>query len=67
MIKEANANLILEFIKANKMTIKDFCEQSKIGTTTYYNIIHGKAVRIDKIYFIAKTMKVDVTELFKEN
>ena len=63
MIKTIDVNLILEFRKANKMSIKKFCEQSNIGTTTYYKIINKKGVKEQTLSGIANTMNISLAEL----
>ena len=63
MNKQVNANLILEFRKANKMTIKEFCEQSNIGTTAYYRIMKGKNTKVQTLFGIARLMNVSMTQL----
>ena len=65
MKREVKGNLILEFRKATKMSVKEFCEQSYIGTTTYYKIINGESIKIETLYGIARTMDVSLTDLLK--
>ena len=67
MTREVNVNLILEFRKATKMTVKEFCERSNIGTTTYYKIINKKNAKIETLNGVAKTMKISVLNLLNEN
>ena len=67
MTKEVNVNLILEFRKANKMSIKVFCDQCNIGTTTYYKIINGSSVKDQTLSGIAQIMNISVEDLLKEN
>ena len=67
MNREVNVNLILEFRKTNKMSVKEFCEQSNIGATTYYRIIKEKQAKIETLYGIARTMNISVVDLLKEN
>lgn len=65
MKREVNVNLILEFRKTTEMSVKEFCEQSNIGTTTYYKIIKGESIKIETSYGIARTMNVSITDLLK--
>ena len=67
MTKEINVDLIIKFRKTNKMSIKEFCEQSNIGTTTYYKIIHGIGVKDQTLSGIAQTMNISVGDLLKDN
>ena len=61
--KRVKVNLILEFRKANKMSIKTFCDLSNIGTTTYYKIIGGSKVKVQTLDGILETMNISIDEL----
>ena len=62
MNKEANANLIVEFRKANKMSVKEFCEKSNIAISTYYKIIKGSVPKLQTLFGIARTMSISVVD-----
>ena len=64
MNKKVNVDLILQFKKANKLTIEEFCKQCNICVRTYYKIIKGKSANLQSLFGIARAMNVQLTELF---
>ena len=62
-----NVKLILDFIKSNKLTIREFCKSCHIGTTTFYKIINGKDFEITALFKIAKRMNMPVHLFFAED
>ncbi len=60
-----NAGLIKEYIKANKLTVKEFCKQCKISVNTYYKIINGKNCDLVMLYRITKKLGIFIHDIFK--
>lgn len=60
-----NVDLIKEHIKTNNLTKREFCKQCNISVSTLYKILQGKT-NFDLVFIfrIAKSMKVEVKDLF---
>ena len=59
--------LITNYIKSHKLTIKEFCMRCKISTNIYYKIINNKInIKINNLFKIANLLKIDVYQLLNE-
>lgn len=54
MEKRINVKLILDYIKENNLTRKEFCEQCDINLSTFYRIINNKNNKLIPMIKIAK-------------
>lgn len=59
-----NAQLILNYIKDNNLTKKEFCKRCKVKASTFYNIINCKNFNMTNLIKIAKTMNVPLYMFF---
>lgn len=59
-----NVEMILEYIKSNNLTNKEFCKQCRISTSTFYRIMNNKNFNLVSLFKIAKKMNVRVCQLF---
>ena len=65
MKSEVNSKLILEYRKANRLTIKEFCKKCNISAPTYYKLLkYGNDYQITTLFNIARAMNVSISELF---
>ena len=64
MQDKLNVKIIEEYIKANKLTIKNFCMQCNISVSTFYRIIHGKDFNLLSLFRIAKTINLQIHKFF---
>lgn len=64
MNKKMNVNLITEYIAANQLTVKEFCKQCQISTSTYYRIMSGKDCNLLSLFHIAKAMNIPLQQFF---
>ncbi|MCI8596421.1 MAG: helix-turn-helix transcriptional regulator [Clostridia bacterium] len=60
-----NVELIKQYIKENKLSVKEFCKQCKVSVSTYYKIINGKNFDLIYLYRIAKRLHLSIHEIFK--
>lgn len=60
-----NAQLILNYIKENKLTKRKFCKQCNISLYSFYKIIHDKNFNILYLFRVAKRLGIHVCEFFK--
>ena len=61
-----NFELIENYIKEYNLTVKKFCELSKISVTLYYKLKNNKNTLITAYYKIARTMNIPIHILFKQ-
>lgn len=63
---ELNIFIITKYIKENKLTIKQFCAICKLSYNTLRKIVKGqKNIRISSLFKIARTLKIELYQLFK--
>lgn len=58
-----NTKLILNYIKLNNLTKREFCKQCDINESTFYRIMKQKNTYIMPLVKIAKKINVKVREL----
>lgn len=66
MNSHVNKSLIEKYLKANKLSKKEFCKKCKIGISTLRRVMSDKDVYLISLFRIAKKMKIPVSELFVE-
>ena len=66
MNRKVNVDLILQFRESTKMSIKEFCERSNIGITTYYSIVKNRMAKVETLYGIARTMNISLNQLLNQ-
>ena len=61
-----NLDIIKNYLKENKMSVKDFCGEVEISKYMYYKIING-SLDFDAgiLLRIAKFMKIELCRFFK--
>ena len=69
--KKSNAGrldeqIIINFIKDNNLTVKEFCRRCGISQSTYYKIIKGRNFNLLALFRIAKYMNLRVHRFFKD-
>lgn len=62
-----NTQIISEYIESNHLTVKEFCNNCKIGVTTYYKIMNGKNFGFAALLRIARYMKLPFTDFLYKN
>lgn len=60
-------DLITNYIKANRMTRKEFCKQCNISLSTFYKIMRGKNCRLSALWKISRVMHLQIYELIQAN
>ena len=65
MDNKVNVKIIVEYLKENNLTRKEFCRQCRISTSTFYKIINGNDFGLQSLFRIAKRMDIRICELFK--
>lgn len=60
-----NVDMILQYIKMNRLTKKEFCKQCQISTSTFYKITRNENFHLIALFKIAKNMDVKVSQLIK--
>ncbi len=65
MEKLINLNLISAYMKDRHLTVKDFCRQCAISSSTYYNIMQGKNVNLKVLFRIAKRTGIELHRFFR--
>ena len=60
-----NIDLIKNYIKENKLTIKEFCKLCNISVSAYYRVVNNKNCRFSHIFNLLRLMKIRVHQLFK--
>ena len=64
MNKYYRTDLIKQFRKENKLTIKRFCRMCKISSYTYYKIINQELdCKITNLFRVAQAMNLSMSEL----
>lgn len=58
-----NTTLILNFIKNNNLTKKEFCKLCKLSKTSFYNILSNRNVSTLSMLKVAIFMKVKLKDL----
>ncbi len=64
MKDKLNVKLIEKYIKTNNLSIKNFCKQCNISTSTFYRIMQGKDFNLLSLFRIAKNMNLPIHEFF---
>ena len=65
MEQKINVEIITDYISANRLTKKEFCEKCKIGISTLYSIFKQKNVDVLSLFKIAKAINVPLYRFFK--
>ncbi|MDE6585193.1 MAG: helix-turn-helix domain-containing protein [Clostridia bacterium] len=65
MNNKLNTKLILDYIKNNNLTKKEFCRKCKISTSTLYKIINEKDFQLIALFKIAKIMNLKPYRFFE--
>lgn len=63
-MNKINVNLIREYLRMNKLTIKEFCEQCKISRSTFYRITKGEDFNLLFLLKIAKKINKNLCDFF---
>lgn len=54
-------------LKAKGFTVTDIIEKSKVGRTTFYDIMRGKQIpKIDTAVAISRALQADIKEVFPQ-
>ena len=53
-----NTDIILEYIKINGFSKKEFCKQCQISVSTFYRIMQGRDFNLVSLFKIARKMNV---------
>lgn len=64
-MNELKFNIITKYIETQNITIKEFCKQCNISTSTYYRIMKGKDFNLISLFRIAKKMNIRIHIFFK--
>lgn len=64
MNKKLKTEIIEEYIKNNKITVKEFCKQCGISTSTYYRMMSGKDFYLNSLLGIAKKLNLCLHQFF---
>ena len=67
MEERVNAQLILDYIKDNNLTKKEFCQRCKVNVSTFYSFINGKNFNMTNLLRMAKTMNVPLHKFFEND
>ncbi len=59
-----NFNLIYNYIKTHKLTVKSFCKLSRISTKSFYKIQRTNDFSMIILLKIAKSLDVELKDLF---
>ncbi len=67
MLKDVIKTEVFEdYMKEHKLSKSRFCEVCGIGVATYNRIISRQNFRISALFKIAKVIKVEVCQMFKD-
>lgn len=66
MESHVSGQMILDFIKDNQLTKKEFCKQCKISTSTLDRILKGKNFRLIYLFRIGRRMNVPIHKMFRD-
>ena len=65
MQKNINAAIIINYLKVNNLTQKEFCERCGIGVTTFRKILQGKTnYRFYAVLKLSKFFDCNLNDLF---
>ena len=61
-----NTLIVKDYIKSNKLSIKEFCKRCKISNYAYYQFMNNDLkISVPKVFRIAYTLNIEVKDLFK--
>ena len=64
MGNDVNVSLIEKYMKDNSLTLTAFCAKCGISLKTLKNVMENKNFALTSLFKIAKTMKVNLSQLF---
>ncbi len=65
MHKPLNTDIIKKYLDDNGLSIKEFCRQCKISTSSFYRIMQDKNFRIISLFKIAKKLNIPIHKFFE--
>lgn len=66
MSKLYNVDIIVEYIKNNNLTKKEFAKQCKISTSTLYKVLQGKHIYVKTLWRVVKVIGIEFHQIFKD-